>query len=425
MIDKNLIITDWENTVRRLKRKKVEESMLLEAKELLEKQKSLKSKGDEKRTLINSLSKEIGEKIKKGEDAAGQKEKVQGLKNELTESENLLKEIDEKLDYILLRIPNFPDDNVPDGFSDSDNVVLRIHGYDESAFKGKAYKPHWEIATALDIFDAERASKISGSMFSVLKGQGAKLLHSLVNLAIDLNEKEYLQVAPPHLVSTATFTATGHLPKFEMDAYKLRDEDLWLIPTGEVPLMGLHRNEVLDLQELPKKYMAYTVCFRREAGTYGKDTRGMQRLHEFHKVELLKLCTAEQIEEEYNKMLADAERILQLLKLPYRILELCAGDLTFGGARILDIEVYCPGIDKWLEVSSVGKFTDFQSRRGNIRYKDKNGKMQFTHALNGSGMATPRVWAAIIEHYQQPDGTIRVPEVLVPYMKADTIKARQ
>jgi seryl-tRNA synthetase len=425
MIDKNLIINDWQNTVKRLKRKKVDETILQEARELLEKQKSLKSKADEKRTLINSSSKEIGEKIKKGEDASGQKEKVQTFKNELSETENSLKEIEDKLDYILLRIPNFPDDHAPEGNSENDNVVTRTNGYNESDYKGKNWKPHWELASALDIWDGERAAKISGSMFSVLKGQGAKLLHSLVTLAIDLNEKEYLQVAPPHLVSTATFTGTGHLPKFEGDAYKLRDEDLWLIPTGEVPLMGLHRNEVLDLQELPKRYMAYTVCFRREAGTYGKDTRGMQRLHEFHKVELLKLCTSEQIEEEYNRMLADAERILQLLKLPYRIVDLCAGDLTFSGSRIFDIEVYCPGIDKWLEVSSVGKFTDFQSRRGNIRYKDKNGKMQFTHALNGSGMATPRVWAAIIEHYQQPDGSINVPEVLVPYMKADTIKMRQ
>jgi seryl-tRNA synthetase len=421
MIDKNLILTDWDNTVRKLSRKGVDTATLIECKELLELQKNLRQTIDDDRTKLNQLSKRVGVQIKQGYDALELKNEVQSIKIELGKTEDSFKELEDKISSILLRIPNFPADDCPEGTNESDNIVVRHHDYDPNFFEGKNYKPHWEIASDLGIWDAERASKISGSMFSILKGQGAKLLNSLINLALELNEKDYEEIRPPHFVSTATFTATGHLPKFESDAYKLRDDDLWAIPTGEVPLMGLHRNEILNINELPKKYMAYTVCFRREAGSHGKDTRGMQRLHEFHKVELLKLCTEEQANNEFNKLLSDAERILRLLKLPYRILDLCAGDLTFASARIFDIEVYCPGVDKWLEVSSVGKFTDFQSRRGNIRYKDENGKMKFTHALNGSAMATPRVWAAIIEHYQQPDGTVKVPDVLIPYMKSDII----
>jgi seryl-tRNA synthetase len=223
-------------------------------------------------------------------------------------------------------------------------------------------------------------------------------------------------------VRTTTLTATGHLPKFEMDAYKLRDDDLWAIPTGEVPLMSLHRDEILDGESMPRRYLAYTVCFRREAGSAGKDTRGLQRLHEFHKVELLTLCRPEQLHEEFEGMLADAEQTLQVLGLPYRVVDLCTGDLTFSSARIYDLEVYAPGVDRWLECSSVGIFTDFQARRGNIRYRDERGRNRLVHALNGSGLATPRVWAALIEHGHQPDGSVRLPEALEPYMGTAEIR---
>jgi seryl-tRNA synthetase len=259
-------------------------------------------------------------------------------------------------------------------------------------------------------------------MFALLRRQGASLLRALINFGLKLNEERYEEILPPHFVRTETFTATGHLPKFEMDAYKLRDDPVWAIPTGEVPLMGLHRDETLSEEELPKRYMAYTLCWRREAGSAGKDTRGMQRLHEFHKLELLKLCTPEQVQAEFESMLADAERPLQLLNLPYRVVDLCSRDLTFSSARIFDLEVYAPGVDKWLEVSSVGIFTDFQARRGNIRFKRGKNKPEFVHAINGSAIATPRLWAAIIEHGQQPDGSVRIPEALVPFFGSDTIK---
>ena len=260
-------------------------------------------------------------------------------------------------------------------------------------------------------------------MFALLRKDGARLLRALVRFGLDINAKTYEEIAPPHFVRTETFIATGHLPKFEIEAYKLRDDDLWAIPTGEVPLMSIHREETLTFEELPKRYMAYTVCWRREAGSAGKDTRGMQRLHEFHKVELLKLCAPEQAQAEYEAMMRDAERPLQLLGLPYRVVDLCAADLTFSSTRVHDLEVYAPGVDRWLEVSSVGMFSDFQARRANIRFKRGKGKPEFVHALNGSGLATPRVWAAVIEHGQQPDGSVLLPEPLREYMGTDRITA--
>jgi seryl-tRNA synthetase len=247
-----------------------------------------------------------------------------------------------------------------------------------------------------------------------------------VQFGLDLNRDTYLEFAPPHFVRSDTFTGTGHLPKFEADAYRLRDDDLWAIPTGEVPLTGMHRNELLEEADLPKRYMAYTVCFRREAGSAGKDTRGLQRLHEFHKVELVRICLPEHADEEFAALLTDAERAIRLLGLPYRIIDLCTADLTFSSSRIFDIEVYAPGVDRWLEVSSVGVFSDFQARRSNIRVRrtGKRGGTEFPYFLNGSALATPRVWAAIIEHGQQPDGSVLLPEPLVRYMGKDRIGPR-
>ena len=246
-------------------------------------------------------------------------------------------------------------------------------------------------------------------MFSVLRGDGARLLRGLVNLALDLHRDRYEEIAPPHLVRTEVISRTGHLTKFDTQAYRVRDDDLWLVPTAEVPLMGLHQGEILPESELPRRYMAYTVCWRREAGAAGKDTRGMQRLHEFHKVELVKLCRPEDGRAELAGLLSDAELALQVLGLPYRVVELCAGDLTFSAAKVYDLEVYSPGVDRWLEVSSVSLVTDFQARRGQIRFRREGGGVEFVHALNGSGLATPRVWAALIEHGQQPDGSVRRP----------------
>lgn len=426
MIDQNILLNDFEETAKRLARRGVERSTLEELQRHLENRRSMLHAIEEDRARLNAASDEVGRLMREGKksEAEAVRASVPDIKERIAGAEPLLREVEAKIDHMIMRIPNIPLDSCPEGKDDGSNVVLRTEGYDPARFAGRTYRPHWEVATALGIYDAERASKISGSMFSLMRREGAALLRALVRFGIELNQDRYEEIAPPHFVRTETFTATGHLPKFEADAYRLRDDELWVIPTGEVPLMGLHRDEILPEEELPKRYMAYTVCFRREAGSAGKDTRGMQRLHEFHKVELVKLCTPEQIDQEFQSMLADAERPLKMLGLPYRVVDLCCGDLTFSSARIFDLEVFAPGVGRWLEVSSVGIFTDFQARRGNIRFRRGKEKARFVHALNGSAMATPRVWAAVIEHGQQPDGSVRIPEPLVPYMGKEFIKPR-
>jgi seryl-tRNA synthetase len=323
---------------------------------------------------------------------------------------------------LLLVLPNLPSTGAPVGADEGANVVLRHGGPD--AVPDPAARPHWEVAAELGLFDPERAAKMSGSGFSLLRGQGARLLRALVQLGLDLNRAEYEETIVPHLVRRETMIGTGHLPKFEDDAYSTVLDDLWAIPTGEVPLTAMHRDEVLDAVELPLKYMTHTACFRREAGSAGKDTRGLQRLHEFHKVELVRLCEPQQAPAQFAQLLADAERTLQVLGLPYRVVDLCTGDLTFSSARIFDLEVYAPGTDKWLEVSSVGDFTDFQARRSSIRYRNATGQLAPLHTLNGSAMATPRIWAALLEHGQQPDGRVRLPQALMPYMDTDLLEPR-
>ncbi|MDQ6838380.1 MAG: serine--tRNA ligase, partial [Actinomycetota bacterium] len=328
-----------------------------------------------------------------------------------------------ELDDVVSRLPNLPADAAPDGTGEADNVVARTEGYDPADYDGATWEAHWEVAERLGIFDPTRAAKLSGTMFSLLRGDGARLLRGLVNFALDLHRDRYEEVAPAHVVREEVITRTGHLTKFESQAYRLRDDDLWLVPTAEVALMGMYQGEILAEADLPLRTMAYTVCWRREAGAAGKDTRGMQRLHEFHKVELVELCTPEDGETELQALLADAEKALVALELPYRVVELCAADLTFSAARVYDLEVYAPGVDRWLEVSSVSLVTDFQARRGGIRFRRSDGhKVELVHSLNGSGLATPRVWAAIVEHGQRPDGTVAVPEVLVPYLGTDILR---
>jgi seryl-tRNA synthetase len=419
MIDRRLLLSDFDRSVERLKRKGVEEASLVEVRDLLETRRTLTRQVDETRAALRARSEAIGQLLRAGkkDEAESAKKEVAEIRDRAAAIDADLTRVEEQIDYILLRTPNFPDDDAPVGRGEEDNIVLRTHNYDAGAYAGRTFRPHWEIAEALGLMDVERAGKVSGSMFTVLRGDGAKLLRALVQFGLSLHGETYEEILPPHFVRTETFTATGQLPKFEAEAYKLRDDDLWAIPTGEVPLMGLHRDEMLAEEDLPKHYMAYTVCFRREAGSAGKDTRGMQRLHEFHKVELVKLCVPERERAEFASLLADCERPLQALGLPYRIVDLCTADLTFSSARIHDIEVYAPGADKWLEVSSVGMFTDYQARRGNIRFKrTSGGKPEFVHALNGSGLATPRLWAAILEHGLQEDGTVRVPDALTPFL---------
>jgi seryl-tRNA synthetase len=425
MIDIRLLVDDFEVSARRLARKGVDRALLEDARRLAERRRQLVTQVDEGRKELNAGNGRIGGLMREGkkEDAEALKSAMTTARAALERVEGELRRTVEELDDLVSRIPNFPADSVPDGDDESANVVRRTHGYDPADYQGRAWEPHWDIAERLGLMDGERATKLSGPMFSVLRGDGARLLRALATLALDTHRGRYLEILPPHLVRTEVISKTGHLTKFDTQAYKVRDDDLWLIPTGEVPLMGMHQGEILAEADLPRRYMAYTVCWRREAGAAGKDTRGLQRVHEFHKVELVKLCRPEDSDAEFDSLVSDAEKCLQLLGLPYRVLELCAGDLTFSAARVYDLEVYSPGVDKWLEVSSISLVTDFQSRRGQIRFRRERGGTEFVHALNGSGLATPRVWAAVIEHGLQPDGSVKLPEVLVPYMGRDVITA--
>lgn len=424
MIDTRLLIDDFEDTARRLARKGVDASLLAEARELAERRRDTRQRVEAARSEMNAGSSRVGALMREGkrDEAEPVRARLAEVKSTLEDLESALRQAEADFEDVASRIPNLPADDVPDGSGESHNVVLSTHGYDAADYEGRDWLPHWEVAERLGIFDSERAAKLSGAMFSVLKGGGARLLRGLVNLALDLHRDAYEEIAPPHLVRTETITKTGHLTKFDTQAYRVRDDELWLIPTGEVPLMGLHQGETLEESSLPRRYMAYTVCWRREAGAAGKDTRGLQRVHEFHKVELVKLCRPEDGVAEFEALVADAQKTLQVLGLPYRVVELCAGDLTFSAAKVYDLEVYSPGVDKWLEVSSISLVTDFQSRRGQIRFRREGGATEFVHALNGSGLATPRVWAAIVEHGQQPDGSVRLPPALVPYVGTEVIR---
>ena len=424
MIDPRLLTDDFEQTVQRLARKGVDPSLPAEARDLAEARRALSQQVDTARHDRKKVSDTIGALMREGrKDEADQAKaatadaaaRLEGLESEL-------RDVESRLEDVILRIPNLPADDVPDGASDADNVVIRTVGFDPSRYEGREWVPHWDIGERLGILDSERAAKLSGAMFAVLKGDGARLLRGLTALALDLHRGQYEEIIPPHVVRTEVITKTGHLTKFDTQAYKLRDDELWLIPTGEVALMGLHQGETLSEDDLPRRYMAYTVCWRREAGAAGKETRGLQRLHEFHKVELVKLCRPEDSEAEFQSLVADAARPLELLGLPYRVVELCSGDLTFSAARVYDLEVYSPGVDRWLEVSSISLVTDFQSRRGQIRYRRAGGGTDFVHALNGSGLATPRVWAALVEQGLQPDGSVVLPEALVPYAGISVIE---
>ncbi len=424
MIDARLLLDDFDETARRLARKGVDPSLPAEGRRLALLRRAQIQEVDSLRQTSKAGSRVVGELMQKGSaiEAEAARQEMLLVNQNLERLQGELRLTEAELEDVVLRIPNLPGDDVPDGMTEDDNVVLRTHGYDPADYAGRKWEPHWDVATRLGIFDAERAAKLSGAMFSVLRGDGARLLRGLVALALDIHGGAYEEVLPPHLVRTEVISRTGHLTKFDTQAYRVRDDDLWLIPTAEVPLMGLHQGEILAEADLPRHYMAYTVCWRREAGAAGKDTRGLQRLHEFHKVELVKLCRPEDGELEFEGLVADAEKPLQMLGLPYRVVELCAGDLTFSAAKVYDLEVYSPGVDRWLEVSSVSLVTDFQARRGQIRFRREGGRVEPVYSLNGSGLATPRVWAAIIEHGQQPDGTVRIPAPLVQYLGHEFIR---
>lgn len=385
---------------------------------------ALAAQRDSLRAEIRVISNEVGTLFReqRKDEATELQEQSRLLGAEEKALDARAEELADELRSMLLRIPNLPSDDAPDGLSEADNVVLRVEGYDPEGYAEHQRVPHWETAEQLGILDVERAVRMSGSMFVMYRGQGAALVRALCQLAIDRNVDLYEEVRPPTLVRTDTMIATGHLPKFVDEAYHVERDDLWAIPTAEVPLTSLLRDEIVPGEQLPKRFVAHTSCFRREAGSAGKDTRGLLRVHEFDKVEILSYCAPDDAPAMHAEILARAEGLIADLGLSYRILDLCAGDLGGSAARTFDIEVYAPGVDNWLEVSSVSWFRDYQARRANLRYKPEGGKgTEILHTLNGSALAVPRVWAAIVETYRQPDGTVAVPELLQPYLRGATV----
>ena len=375
---------------------------------------------EERKAARNAGSQEVARRKRAGENADDLIAHGRALGEEIGRLERELGDAESQLAGILLEIPNINTPDVPAG-DESHNVIVREWGTPRLS---EGVTPHWDIAAAQGLFDLERATKVSGSGFVVFRRDGARLVRALLNFFLDTHTREhgYEEVSPPVLVNRASMTGTGQLPKFEDDAYKIVGDDLFLIPTAEVPVTNLYRDEILDGAQLPMAFCAYTPCFRREAGSAGKDTRGILRMHQFDKVELVRYCSAERSEEELLILLGHAESMLQRLGLPYRVKLLAAGDTGFSSAKTYDLEAWAPGVGSWLEVSSCSTFTDFQARRANIRYRPAKGeKPRFVHTLNGSGLAFPRVIACILEHYQQPDGTVIVPEVLRPYVGSDRL----
>ena len=375
----------------------------------------------------NEIGKLIGKKIGSGSDPKGEEIaqlKTEGnkIKTKLADLEPQEKELKAKIEALLLELPNLPDESVPIGKSEEDNLEIKRWG-DEYISKNKDILPHWEIGEKLGILDFKRAVKVATSRFVNLVGAGAALERALISFMLDTQiEAGYTEVMPPVLVNSDSLRGTGQLPKFAEDSFKCSNDDLWLTPTAEVPVTNLYRDEIIEDTELPIYHCAYTPCFRREAGSAGKDTRGLIRLHQFNKVELVKVVAPETSEAEHQTLLENAEAILQALKLPYRVLELCTGDIGFGAAKCYDLEVWLPSAQMYREISSCSNFKNFQARRANIRFKQAGKKgTQYAHTLNGSGLAVGRTMAAVLENYQQPDGTIKVPDVLQPYLKRETL----
>ncbi|TLS50491.1 serine--tRNA ligase [Paenibacillus antri] len=427
MLDMKLLRNDYERVKQALLARGGKALPELEAftavdarrRELLQESESLKNRR-------NTVSQEVARKKKAGEDAEDLILEMRDVSDRIKALDDETRIVEEQLDAILMSIPNVTHESVPVGSSEEDNVEVR-RLLEPRSFDFEP-KPHWDVAAALGIVDTEAASKVTGSRFVFYKGLGARLERALINFMLDLHTGEhgYEELTPPMIVNSDSLRGTGQLPKFAEDVFKLEGLDYFLVPTAEVPVTNFHREEILNAADLPKYYTAYSACFRSEAGSAGRDTRGLIRLHQFHKVELIKVTTPESSYEELEAMTANAEKVLQLLGLPYRVLALCTGDIGFTAAKTYDLEVWLPSAGMYREISSCSNTEDFQARRAQIRFRrDAKSKPEFVHTLNGSGLAIDRTIAAILENYQQEDGSVVIPEALVPYMGGATVIAKK
>lgn len=417
MLDMKYLRNNFEEVKGKLQHRGEDLSELDRFGEIDERRRELITKTEALKAKRNEVTKQISQLKKEKKDADEAIKEMRQVGDQIKEYDDELREIEETLQTIMLSIPNIPHESVPVGESEDDNIEARKWG-EVPAFKFEA-QPHWDIATNLDILDFERAGKVTGSRFVFYKGLGARLERALWSFMMDLHADEhgYVEMLPPTIVNRNSMTGTGQLPKFEEDAFKLEGWDYFMVPTAEVPVTNYHREEILRGEDLPTKYVAFSGSFRSEAGSAGRDTRGLIRQHQFNKVELVQFVKPEDSYEALEELTGHAEKVLKLLQLPYRVMSMCTGDLGFTAAKKYDLEVWIPSQDTYREISSCSNFEDFQARRAGIRFRrEANGKPEFVHTLNGSGLAIGRTIAAILENYQQEDGSVKVPEVLVPYM---------
>ncbi|AHA69248.1 MULTISPECIES: serine--tRNA ligase [Bacillus cereus group] len=422
MLDIKFLRTNFEEVKVKLQHRGEDLTDFGRFEELDTRRRELLVQTEELKSKRNEVSQQISVLKREKKDAEALILEMREVGEKVKDFDNELRTVEEDLERLMLSIPNIPHESAPVGETEDDNVVARTWGeVKEFTFEPK---PHWDLATDLGILDFERAGKVTGSRFVFYKGAGARLERALISFMLDLHTDEhgYEEVLPPYMVNRASMTGTGQLPKFEEDAFRIESEDYFLIPTAEVPVTNMHRDEILNKEQLPIRYAAFSSCFRSEAGSAGRDTRGLIRQHQFNKVELVKFVKPEDSYEELEKLTNDAERVLQLLELPYRVMSMCTGDLGFTAAKKYDIEVWIPSYGTYREISSCSNFEAFQARRANIRFRrEPNGKPEHVHTLNGSGLAIGRTVAAILENYQQEDGTIIIPEVLRPYMGGKTV----
>lgn len=418
MLDSKILRNQFAEVKEKLSKRGEDISELERFPQLDQKRRELIQEVEELKSRRNTVSQEVAKLKREKQNADQLIQEMKEVNERIKELDEGLRKLEEELEYVLLRIPNIPHSSVPIGETEDDNVAHRTWGEIPSfSFEPKA---HWEVADNLGIVDFERAGKVTGTRFVFLQGLGARLERALISFMLDQHVEEhgYQEMIPPYIVNRASMTGTGQLPKFEEDAFKVDAEDFFLIPTAEVPITNYHRDEIVGVEQLPIAYAAFSACFRSEAGSAGRDTRGLIRQHQFNKVELVRFVKPEDSYAELEKLTAHAEKILQLLKLPYRVMSMCTADLGFTAAKKYDLEVWLPSFQTYREISSCSNFEDFQARRANIRFRrDKNAKPEFVHTLNGSGLAIGRTVAALLENYQEEDGRVRIPDVLRPYMR--------